>query len=216
MTSTDVMTSKDEAMLCYSRRVHSALPDENRTNVYAVSRPNMSTASLLRRPAHRTRGGAVNKTPLWPKAIDIVTVWHTCEVFDHIQHILHILHILHIPKCCALGLPAAGRPGLRLNILHIFHIIYIFAYKNRGGSYSAHILHICCILVILKQGGLYAKGGFNMPTGVSYFAYSTCVSYLTYAAYGTYLPYFTYFTYFTYSGYLFNRICWITVNMLNM
>ena len=35
----------------------SALPDENRTSLYAVSRPNMSTASLLPRPAHRTRGG---------------------------------------------------------------------------------------------------------------------------------------------------------------
>ncbi len=35
----------------------SALLDENRTNLYAVSRPNMSTASLLRRPAQRTRGG---------------------------------------------------------------------------------------------------------------------------------------------------------------
>ncbi len=41
---------------------HCALPDENRTNLYAVSRPNMSMASLLRRPAHRIRGGAVNTT----------------------------------------------------------------------------------------------------------------------------------------------------------
>ncbi len=35
-----------------------ALPDTNRTNLYAVSRPNMSTASLERRPVRRTRGGA--------------------------------------------------------------------------------------------------------------------------------------------------------------
>jgi hypothetical protein len=40
----------------------SALLDENRTILYAVSRPNMSTASLLRRPAHKTRGSAVNRT----------------------------------------------------------------------------------------------------------------------------------------------------------
>jgi hypothetical protein len=44
----------------------SALPDENRTNLYAVSKPNMSTASLIRRPVHRTRGGAVNKTSKKP------------------------------------------------------------------------------------------------------------------------------------------------------
>ena len=61
----------------------SALPDENRTNLYAVSRPNMSTASLIRRPAHRTRGGAVNKTSKKPAS-------HTCYLFD-IPHILHIL-----------------------------------------------------------------------------------------------------------------------------
>ncbi len=35
-----------------------ALPDTTRTNLYAVSRPNMSTASLECRPVRRTRGGA--------------------------------------------------------------------------------------------------------------------------------------------------------------
>jgi hypothetical protein len=66
----------------------SALLDENRTNLYAVSRPNMSTASLLRRPAHRTRGGAVNRTREKSQK-------HTfTEVV--ILHILHILHICHI------------------------------------------------------------------------------------------------------------------------
>ncbi len=34
-----------------------ALPDENRFNVTAALRPNMSTAALERRPAKRTRGG---------------------------------------------------------------------------------------------------------------------------------------------------------------
>ncbi len=84
------------------------------------------------------------------------------------------------------------------------YIIYFFAYKSRGSPYSAHILHTCCILVILKQGEVpYAKGGFCMPMGVSYFEYSTYESYLTYATYGTYLPHSAYFTYFAYSGYLF-------------
>lgn len=60
----------------------SALLDENRTNLYAVSRPNMSTASLLRRPAHRTRGGAVNRTREKSQK-------HT---FTEVV-VLHILHI---------------------------------------------------------------------------------------------------------------------------
>ncbi len=34
-----------------------ALPDENRFNVTAARRPNMSTAALEHRPAKRTRGG---------------------------------------------------------------------------------------------------------------------------------------------------------------
>ncbi len=34
-----------------------ALPDENRFNVTAAQRPNMSTAALERRPAKSTRGG---------------------------------------------------------------------------------------------------------------------------------------------------------------
>jgi hypothetical protein len=52
-----------------------ALPDENRFNVSAAPRPNMSTAALERRPAQRTRGGGQ-------------TV--------HILHILQIMHIWHI------------------------------------------------------------------------------------------------------------------------
>ena len=53
----------------------SALPDENRVNVTAVPRPNMSTAALDRRPAQRVRGS--------------IHILHT-------QHILHILHIVEI------------------------------------------------------------------------------------------------------------------------
>ena len=52
-----------------------ALPDENRVNVTAVARPNMSTAALDRRPAKRVRGS--------------IHILHT-------QHILHILHIVEI------------------------------------------------------------------------------------------------------------------------
>ena len=59
------------------------------------------------------------------------------------------------------------RVGRVLNCIFciFFHILYFFAYKNRGSSYSAHILHICCILVILKQGGSYAKGGLICQWG---------------------------------------------------
>ena len=46
-----------------------ALPNENRVDVTAVPRPNMSTAALDRRPAKRVRGN---------------------------RHILHILHIWHV------------------------------------------------------------------------------------------------------------------------
>ncbi len=134
---------------------------------------------------------------------------HTCVVL--IFDIFYIFcYILHIPKCCAPGLPAAGNvvhPAYPLQIAYsaFFFIFYIFfAYKNRGGSYSAHILHICCIFVILKQGGFICKRGVDMPMGISYFAYSTCASYLTYSMYCTYLPYSTYFTYFAYSGCLSN------------
>ena len=52
-----------------------ALPDENRLNVSAAPRPNMSTAALERRPAQRTRGGGQTL---------------------HILHILQIMHIWHI------------------------------------------------------------------------------------------------------------------------
>ena len=52
-----------------------ALPDEDRINVTAAPRSNMSTAALQRRPAERTRGGGQN---------------------PHILHILHILPIMHI------------------------------------------------------------------------------------------------------------------------
>ncbi len=70
----------------------SALLDENRMNLYAVSRPNMSTASLLRRPAHRTRGGAVNRTSKKSHK-------HTFKevVILHISHISHICHIFLSP-----------------------------------------------------------------------------------------------------------------------
>ena len=51
-----------------------AFPDENRMNVTAVPRQNMSTAALERRPAQRTRGGGKN---------------------SHILHILQIMHIGH-------------------------------------------------------------------------------------------------------------------------
>ena len=128
---------------------------------------------------------------------------HTCVVL--IFGIFYVFcYISHIPKCCAPGLTAEGRPGVKLHILHFFHILYFVAYKNMGGSYSAHILHIYCILVILKQGGIICKRGVDMPMGILYFAYSTYASYLTYSMYCTYLPYSTYFTYFAYSGYLFN------------
>jgi hypothetical protein len=66
----------------------SALPDENRTNLYAVSRPNMSTASLLRRPAHRTRGSAVNTTSeksqkhTFPEH-DILHISYICEYLSY-------------------------------------------------------------------------------------------------------------------------------------
>ena len=52
-----------------------ALPDENRFNVTAALRPNMSTTALERRPAKRTRGGGQKK---------------------HILNSLQIMHIIHI------------------------------------------------------------------------------------------------------------------------
>ncbi len=52
-------------------------------------------------------------------------------------------YTLHIPKCCAPGLPAAGRPGVKLHILHFFHFLYFLHIKTGG----VHILHIFCIFV---------------------------------------------------------------------
>jgi hypothetical protein len=52
-------------------------------------------------------------------------------------------YILHIPKCCAPGLPAVGRPGVKLHILPFF-ILHIFLHIKTGG---VHILHIFCIFV---------------------------------------------------------------------
>ncbi len=46
-----------------------------------------------------------------------------------------------------------------------FSCFNFFAYKNRGGSYSAHILHICCIWLILKQGGFICKRGVAYANG---------------------------------------------------
>ena len=81
----------------------SALPDENRTNLYAVSRPNMSTASLLRRPAHRTRGSTVNTT-------SEKTQKHTFPEHD-ILHILYILEYFSYFFFPTPGLTAAVCPG---------------------------------------------------------------------------------------------------------
>ncbi len=88
----------------------SALPDENRTNLYAVSRPNMSMASLLRRPAHRRRGGAVNTTREKPQ------ITYPCRKF--IFCIFHIFLVFCIFCVFKPSLPAEGRQGLRLHILH--------------------------------------------------------------------------------------------------
>jgi hypothetical protein len=71
----------------------SALLDENRTNLYAVSRPNMSTALLLRRPAHRARGSAVNRTREKSQKHTF-----TKGVILHILHILRILLYFAYPK----------------------------------------------------------------------------------------------------------------------
>ena len=93
--------------------------------------------------------------------------------------------------------------SVKLHILHFFsYFIFFLHIKTGGGSYSAHILHICCILVILKQGGgLYAKRGLYMPMGVSYSAYLTYATYLTYTAYVAYYAYSSYSTYYAYSTY---------------
>ena len=95
----------------------SALPDENRTILYAVctvSRPNMSTASLVHRPAHRTRGDAVKRTRETSQK-------HTfTEVV--IRHILHISHICNIFLSPYQAYPLrVGRVG-ECHILHFFHI----------------------------------------------------------------------------------------------
>ena len=102
---------------------------------------------------------------------------HICVVLIFRVGIFYIFcYILHIPKCCAPGLPAAERPGIKLHILHFFHILYFFAYKNRGGVYSSHILHISCILVILKQGGCICKKGVEYADwGFIFCIFNICV-----------------------------------------
>jgi hypothetical protein len=72
------------------RTACSALPDKNRTSsLYTVSRLNMSTASLLRRPAHRARGDAVNTTREKSQK-------HTFPEHD----VLHISHISEYLSFC--------------------------------------------------------------------------------------------------------------------
>ncbi len=127
-----VMTSTDEASLFrYDQHRRSdalrgtacsALPDENRTKLYAVSRPNMSTASLLRRPAHRTRGGAVITTRENSQN-------HTFTEFD-IQHISHISHYFAYIFFPTLGLGAAPRPGVKMQYSAFFsYFIFFCTYK---------------------------------------------------------------------------------------
>ncbi len=119
----------------------STLLDEHRTNLYAVSRQNMSTASLLRRPAHRTRGGAVNRTRENSQK-------YTFPELDILQ-ILHISHICYIffshtraGRCAQTG--AAGCANVLFCIK--FHIWFFFSYENRVYVY---LLHIPCIFLIL-------------------------------------------------------------------
>ncbi len=114
----------------------SALPDENRTNLYAVNRQNMSMALLLRRPARRTRGGAVKTT--CEKSQNIPLQYLIFSIYSIFQC---ILHILFSPP----GLGAAPRPGAKCYILLFFSYFIFFAYKGAWGSYS---LHIHCIFII--------------------------------------------------------------------
>jgi hypothetical protein len=110
----------------------SAVPDENRRNLHAVIRPNMSTASLFSRPAHRTRGGAVNSTR--EKAQK-----HTFTVFD-IKHISHISEYLSYFFYFKPGLTAAGRPGVEMQYYGFFSCFIFFDIKIRR-------VHIVCIFL---------------------------------------------------------------------
>ncbi len=55
-----------------------ALPDEDRMNVTAAPRPNMSTAALERRPAQRTRGGGQTVHILL--ILQIMHIWHIAMI----------------------------------------------------------------------------------------------------------------------------------------
>jgi hypothetical protein len=85
-----------------------ALPNENRFNVTAAQRPNMSTAALESRPAKRTQGGEQQK---------------------HILHILQIIHMIHIATI-------SNGPVLRLNILYYFNSLNMH-YFNRDDCSGA-------------------------------------------------------------------------------
>ena len=132
-----------------------SLHDENRINVTAVSRANMSTAAVERRPAKRTLSR-------W-------TCWH-------IWHIWHTKTYLTYENFLKPGLPAAGTPGLRFHILHK-KLYFLFFNVYMGGGFILVIFF--CILVISKQGGfificiyIISEGG-----GVHIFSYLTYQSY---------------------------------------
>ena len=79
MKRTDRRAIGTECLHRRSRCLHgtacSALPDENRVNVTAVPRPNMSTAAFERRPGQHAQG-SIPISHIWP-----------------ISHILHTAHI---------------------------------------------------------------------------------------------------------------------------
>ena len=112
----------------------SALPDENRTSLYAVSRPNMSTASLLRRPAHRTRGSTVNTT-------SEKTQKHSFPEHD-ILHILYILEYFSYFFFPTPGLTAAVCPGGWSEYSAFFSYFVFFCIWKWGGF-------IFCILICI-------------------------------------------------------------------
>ena len=60
-----------------------SLHDENRINVTAVSRANMSTAAVERRPAKRTRGGHVD-------IFDILNVFSVTKIFSNRAYPLRV------------------------------------------------------------------------------------------------------------------------------
>ena len=101
-----------------------ALPDENRINVTAAPRSNMSTAALQRRPAERTRGGGQKST--------------------YFAYFAYFADYAYKSYCNNLrtGLPAAVRPVLRLHIFNIFNILHIKWGGVHIGHIFFHILHI--------------------------------------------------------------------------